>query len=273
MLFKFIKSSDDDDIQLQDKTLLLSIPSVGNVGQLAADFLITNIPNTKKIGYIDTPHVLPVVGNDAFKHNGGNVNIGAEVYEMTDYSTILLHIRSPIQNMKTFSKSFVQWVVKEKFSKMCILASANASYRMDNLLSDIQQHSITVRCKVTRGNDDGWNESSVVRVVPPLGSLAIANTHRDRSDQTSTVGSEEDLFLKGLSKYLIDECELNHVSCCLLLIICNEGDNIPHGTFLAEIVALHVLFEGNVDRVRQIQWVLPNSWKQLYGSPASSSLY
>lgn len=39
--------------------------SVGNVGQLAVDLLVSSL-KADKIGYLDDPNVLPCVGNDAY---------------------------------------------------------------------------------------------------------------------------------------------------------------------------------------------------------------
>jgi proteasome assembly chaperone 2 len=39
--------------------------SIGNVGQLAVDLIVSST-RAERIGYLDDPHVLPCVGNDAF---------------------------------------------------------------------------------------------------------------------------------------------------------------------------------------------------------------
>lgn len=39
--------------------------SIGNVGQLAVDLMVSST-GAERIGYLDDPHVLPCVGNDAY---------------------------------------------------------------------------------------------------------------------------------------------------------------------------------------------------------------
>lgn len=39
--------------------------SIGNVGQLAVDLLVASM-KAERVGYLDTPFVLPCVGNDAY---------------------------------------------------------------------------------------------------------------------------------------------------------------------------------------------------------------
>ncbi|KAM7470684.1 hypothetical protein LguiA_008867 [Lonicera macranthoides] len=46
-------------------TLLLPALSIGNVGQLAVDLLISST-RAERVGYFDEPNVLPCVGNDAY---------------------------------------------------------------------------------------------------------------------------------------------------------------------------------------------------------------
>jgi proteasome assembly chaperone 2 len=271
-MVQFIKvpsSEEDVAIHFSQTTLITSIPSVGNVGQLALDLLIRNIPNTIRVGYIQSPYVLPMVGNDAFgESEEGRLHLAAEVYVMLDYNYTLLHIRSPIVKHKLFAKELVSWVKREGFIRWLILASANASWRMDQLLSEVQQSNntqISVRCKIAGGNE--WKNSELVKVVPPLDDLA------PQHHSSSVHSEEEEKFLTGLKRELITAAENEHVSTCLILVLCNEGDNLPHGTFLAEIVSTYVLFAGDVEKARSLKWTMPSSWKFLYGPPPSSSLY
>eukprot|EP01018_Ginkgo_biloba_P002858 Gb_26126 [translate_table: standard] len=46
-------------------TLILPALSIGNVGQLAVDLLVSSL-GADKVGYLDDPYVLPCVGNDAY---------------------------------------------------------------------------------------------------------------------------------------------------------------------------------------------------------------
>ncbi|KAJ1410443.1 Proteasome assembly chaperone 2 [Sesbania bispinosa] len=46
-------------------TLILPALSIGNVGQLATDLLISSM-GSERVGYLDDPYVLPCVGNDAY---------------------------------------------------------------------------------------------------------------------------------------------------------------------------------------------------------------
>ncbi len=313
-----------------------------------------------RIGYISCPLILPVVGNDPFSPNTnshhhhhhqdieepmGQLHLSAEVYHLkhlhhacdkktgneTEY--FLIQIRSPIMQHARFAQLFMQWVCEQDFSRCLILASANASWRMDSLLLEtisteqsnnnnsssereevlvgttsshlLQRARINIRYKMTSSStnlsDDGdeksgasgsssaknaWEDSSLVKVVPPMNhSMSTSSVTRGENDdnddndhvEQQKVGvvhsEEEQKFLTGLRRELIEQAQEQGVHACMLLVLCNEGDNIPHGIFLAEVVALHVLFAGDVHPMRQIKWRMPSSWRFLYGPPPSSSLY
>lgn len=46
-------------------TLLMPALSIGNVGQLAVDLLVSS-SSARRVAYLDEPSVLPCAGNDAF---------------------------------------------------------------------------------------------------------------------------------------------------------------------------------------------------------------
>ena len=47
----------------ENATVLLGLPSNGNIGQLAVDLVLTTIwDDVKRIGYIDSDHLLPMAG-------------------------------------------------------------------------------------------------------------------------------------------------------------------------------------------------------------------
>ncbi|EXB63642.1 hypothetical protein L484_026984 [Morus notabilis] len=77
-------------------TLVLPALSIGNVGQLALDLLVSTM-RAERIGYLDTPFVLPCVGNDAYVPTPqGHLALPLEAYESPSNALTLLQQRSPI---------------------------------------------------------------------------------------------------------------------------------------------------------------------------------
>ncbi|KAJ0076765.1 hypothetical protein Patl1_36292 [Pistacia atlantica] len=54
------------DLNKDCSNLILPALSIGNVGQLAVDLLVSST-GADTIGYLDDPFVLPCVGNDAYR--------------------------------------------------------------------------------------------------------------------------------------------------------------------------------------------------------------
>lgn len=102
--------------------------SIGNVGQLAADLLVSSM-GTERVGYLDDPHVLPCVGNDAY----GPVPQGDLALPLEGFA--LLFICSvTAMNFHFF---------KLKILKMCHFFAAYDS--PSNALTIIQQRSPVIK--------------------------------------------------------------------------------------------------------------------------------
>lgn len=122
--------------KFEKNTLFIGIPSIGSVGQLTIDLLIHSF-QAKRVGFFYTKYVLPMVGNDCFtEEKKGKIHTSVEVYQHEEFTFV--QIRSPISNPKLFSEHFVDWLKNEKFSKVVILSSANASWCMDKFFKEEQ---------------------------------------------------------------------------------------------------------------------------------------
>ena len=73
---KFVKLSPETN--WSECTFVLTCVSVGNIGQLATDLLISTLPNTKKAGYLISALVQPIVGHDAFVQNSSELSLSCE---------------------------------------------------------------------------------------------------------------------------------------------------------------------------------------------------
>jgi len=73
---KFIKQTSESN--WSDCTFILACVSVGNIGQLATDLLISTLPGTKKAGYLISTLVQPIVGHDAFVQNSNELSLSCE---------------------------------------------------------------------------------------------------------------------------------------------------------------------------------------------------
>lgn len=73
---KFVKLVESSN--WSDYTFIFACVSVGNIGQLAADLLISSLPNTQKTGYLISSLVQPLVGHDAFEKNSSELSLSCD---------------------------------------------------------------------------------------------------------------------------------------------------------------------------------------------------
>uniref|UniRef100_A0A8C6DBE6 Proteasome assembly chaperone 2 n=1 Tax=Moschus moschiferus TaxID=68415 RepID=A0A8C6DBE6_MOSMO len=89
-------------------TLLMPAVSVGNVGQLAIDLIISTL-NMHKIGYFYTDCLVPMVGNNPYataEENSAELSINAEVYALPSKKLVTLQFRSifPFRSVQSLSR-------------------------------------------------------------------------------------------------------------------------------------------------------------------------
>ncbi|KAH9656470.1 proteasome assembly chaperone 2 [Citrus sinensis] len=76
--------------------LILPALSIGNVGQLAVDLLVSST-GAETVGYLDDQFVLPCVGNDAYRPSPrGGLALPLQAYESSSSGLTLIQQRSPV---------------------------------------------------------------------------------------------------------------------------------------------------------------------------------
>ncbi|KAG5265179.1 hypothetical protein AALO_G00262240 [Alosa alosa] len=245
-------------------TLILPAISVGNVGQLAADLIISTL-QLQKIGYFHTDGLIPMVGNNPYATSAENANdlsTNAEVYCSKDLKLTVLQIRAPIlqTKIKQFRKSIVSWIKSSGFSKTVLLSSSHAYQRDDQqlegtplryLLSPALQQEAGPRIKELE-----WREMEKVCAFPGI------------SD------SEQRLFIPGggITKGLYTDCCNEDIPMAVVLMFCSEGDNIPDAFALGNYLNdwLHLLSKSAQGSP---QWNIPPSWKLLFGGGIPPAIF
>lgn len=86
----------------ETSTLILPALSIGNVGQLAVDLLVSST-RAERIGYLDDPYILPCVGNDAYGPTPcGELALPLEAYDSRNNGVALVQQRSPVVKVVGF---------------------------------------------------------------------------------------------------------------------------------------------------------------------------
>eukprot|EP01126_Amoeba_proteus_P054099 TRINITY_DN662_c0_g1_i1.p1 TRINITY_DN662_c0_g1~~TRINITY_DN662_c0_g1_i1.p1 ORF type:complete len:158 (-),score=16.42 TRINITY_DN662_c0_g1_i1:198-671(-) len=122
--------------KFEGSVLVLPSLAVGNVGQLAIDTLI-NTSSLPRVGYIDSPFILPMIANDAFDSEEGCLVTCVEVFHSNSPPVFFVQQRAPIVRgrEKQYSESLVKWIISQKFSSVILLHSVDKIMRIhDSLL-------------------------------------------------------------------------------------------------------------------------------------------
>ena len=119
-------------------TLVLPSVSVGNIGQLAIDALITSY-SAVKLGYIrSSPFLLPVVANDAAAASTadvtGRLSLPVELFYSTQQRVLLLQQRAPaVTGLNGAYASALRSVVVEQLQvRDVVLLTSASSHRRDD---------------------------------------------------------------------------------------------------------------------------------------------
>ncbi|XP_012691549.2 proteasome assembly chaperone 2 [Clupea harengus] len=257
-------STDESPPSFKSYTLLMPAVSVGNVGQLAVDLIISTL-QLPKVGHFHTDSLIPMVGNNPYATSAENANdlsTNAEVYCSKDLKLAVLQIRTPIiqTRIRQFRKNIVSWIKSSGFSKTVILSSSHAYQRDDQQLQGTPlRYLLTPALQKEAGQriqELEWREMEKVSTFPGI------------SD------SEQKLYIPGggVTKGLYTDCCDEDIRMAVVLIFCSEGDNIPDAFALGNYLNdwLHLLGKPAQGSP---QWNMPPSWKLLFGNGIPPAIF
>ncbi|XP_066208800.1 proteasome assembly chaperone 2 [Saccopteryx leptura] len=251
-------------------TLLMPAVSVGNVGQLAVDLIISTL-NMCKIGYFYTDCLVPMVGNNPYatsEENSTELSINAEVYSLPSKKLVALQLRSIFIKYKSkpFCEKLLSWVKSSNCAQVIVLSSSHSYHR-----NDLQLRSTPFRYLFTppmqksvqnKFKSLNWEEMEKSPRIPEI---------RDSDFCIRVPGG-------GITKTLYDEGCSKEIPMVVLLKFVSEGDNIPDALGLVEylnewlqIIKPHLQCDGPT--ASALPWKMPSSWRLLFGSGLPPALF
>ncbi|KAM5549056.1 hypothetical protein ABKV19_000462 [Rosa sericea] len=265
-------------------TLILPALSIGNVGQLAVDLLVAST-KAERVGFLDSPYVLPCVGNDAYGPvPQGHLALPLEAYESASNGMALIQQRSPVVKgrMIEFAKKLADYVAASGKKHVIVLSSLDfGRWQRIDMSSGSQMHYLS--SSNADGTDDyceklGWKRlqdyNPNQRSWKYLNTLADGNAMPEDSLPFEGELEEEEYYYPSLPfAALFSSFKAKGLKVTCILCYCSEGDNTHDAFHLAE-AACKLLgvspsnFHGNTDN-----WLIPISWKTVYGPPADMSLF
>ncbi|XP_044282382.1 proteasome assembly chaperone 2 isoform X2 [Varanus komodoensis] len=248
--------------------LLMPAVSVGNVGQLAVDLVISTL-SMPKVGYFYTDCLVPMIGNNPYATTDDNATelcINAEVYAAPSKKLVVLQIRSPfIKNKyRLFCQILLTWVKSCGFSKIVLLSSSHAYQRNDQQLQGTSlRYLLSPAVEKATGNIMERLNGRELEQVPAFPG----------------VNGDEKVFHipgGGITKLLFTESCSKGIPLVVLLKFCSEGDNIPDAQVLADYLNEWLQLTANQSNSSPVKcsgWKIPSSWKLLFGSGLPPALF
>ncbi|KAJ3670128.1 hypothetical protein LUZ60_010452 [Juncus effusus] len=271
-------------------SLLLPALSIGNVGQLAVDLLISST-EAKRVGFLDDSSILPCVGNDAFgPQPEGNLSVSLEAYESASNGLTLIQQRSPFikgmmiqfaRNMANFiknlgNKKHIIILSSLDFSKKKKFDSSSNIYYISNIGNDgfdPQCENLGYK-KLEEYNPDQKRWKHIISLSEGLindqESQTLIQEYEDENEPLTDFDYFASLPFAALFSFF--KAKGFRVTC--LMSYCSEGDNISDSFQLAD--ATCKLLDLNPDNFNGKQgagWKIPLSWQSVYGPPPDTTIY
>lgn len=265
----------------KDFALIYPALSVGNVAQLTADLLISTL-TLHRVGYIQHPSIIPVVGGDPFAHpEATNCKLVTccEVYASEEHKIVIIQQRSPFVQGKRglYRKWLAEWIKLQQFNRVVIATSSSAEERLDRQIQG-PQFRFVASPKIEEQFGDmfrnfyHWEELEKRVSFPAPSSI----------DMPEKEGRELYIPGGGIAKSLYEDL-CNDVPVAICLMFCAEGDNIAEAIELANrlnrwlgLILFHSRSIGGADEeavVKYTQWKIPVSWKLFFGSKFDQTLF
>lgn len=249
---KFYKLSESSD--WSEYTFIFASVSIGNIGQLASDLLISSLSNTQKAGYLLTDMVQPIIGHDPFIHNSTDLSLSCELYENKALKLVIFQQRAPLFKGKRdqFVQLLTDFIQKENFKESICLTSSNAMERIDAQLSGIQcRYLVSDIEKSTISEDLKW------KVLEKR--IDYNNNGDDKKELSSFIPGG------GISQKFHKISQDKGLNSYVLIVFAHEGNNIPESiqlvNYLNEWKSLVSVNKGT----NVMPWRIPISWKYLFG--------
>ncbi|KAB1207207.1 Proteasome assembly chaperone 2 [Morella rubra] len=285
-------------------TLVLPALSIGNVGQLAVDLMVSST-KAERIGYLDNPYVLPCIGNDAYGPiPQGELALPLEAYDSSSNALTLLQQRSPVVKVMTlalflllltiylgaayvfkgrmveFAKNLADFAAASGKKHVVVLSGLDfGRWRNIDMSSGSQIYYLS--SMNADGTDDyceqlGWKR--LQEYDPAQRSWKYLSTFAEgNANQGDNLPLEDDLeeedYCPSLPFAVLFACfKAKGLKVTCLLCYCSEGDNIPDAFHLAE-EASQLLGLSPSNFHGDEKWVVPFSWKTVYGPPPDTSIF
>ncbi|WJX45527.1 hypothetical protein P8452_32401 [Trifolium repens] len=264
-------------------TLILPAVSIGNVGQLTADLLVSSM-GSEKVGYLDDPYVLPCVGNDAYgPFPQGDLALPIEAYDSPSNALTIIQQRSPVIKgmMLEFAKNMADFIAGSGKKHIIILSSLDfGKWQKVDMSSGLQIYYLS--SANSNGADEnceqlGWKK---LQDYDPsqkhwkyLNDLAEGNATPEDTISIEDELEEENYYASLPFAALFSFLKAKGLKVTCLLCYCSEGDNTSDAFQLADAACKLLKPNHPNSGIEGGKWRVPLSWMSVYGPPPDVSIF
>ncbi|XP_071958377.1 proteasome assembly chaperone 2-like [Antedon mediterranea] len=262
------------DTKWSDFTLVCPCISVGNVGQLATDLIISTL-KMEHVGYLSDSSMLPMCGNDPFNTSGlveGKLCTTAEVYQSDEKKLLVVQLRALLVKGKhsQFRKKLLDWIKRSNFSRVILLTSSFAYERIDSQITGSPLRYLTTPMLEKHPNSPTkcglghWKQLERRDFV-----------WSPEPEGTSIPEAAKGVYIPGggIAKRFFEDCCREDIALAILLNFCSEGDNIPHALQLANYLNEWLKVTEKSKQASGCSFKIPSSWTLLFGNAVNPELY
>jgi len=254
---------------IEGKVLIVPIVSTANVGQLAADLIISSL-DLHRISIFDPRNLVPVVG--AREDDEPGVTTPLELYGRQEVNIVVIQQRSPVLKSRKdeFISDLYNFIKSSQFSAVIFLSGMDTSNRTDEQMA-------TPMYKLVPPGTPSWDSSPLAIFAHlPLPTYTSASQQFSPHLQEGKI-IEAVPFIPGggLTRRILSSFPDKWSTPVLsLLQFVFEGDNRADAQLLASVVSKLLDTPSTEDREIKIKWKQPKSWNGgLFGTPHDQTLY
>ncbi|KAK9378942.1 proteasome assembly chaperone 2 [Kockiozyma suomiensis] len=240
--------------------LILPTVSSANVPQLAVDLLVHSL-KLPFYSLLDHGGLLYPFAGPAERPEGSpslGISSSLEIYHSSSVTCIIQRSPTlPASRGLFVSEVLMKFIQQNKFSRILLLSSADASRRQDPDITKIIQISLT----------DPFSTGSMTSTFSDLsGKIARLSVESSSSPPASESPIPTRIPGSGITIPFLQSALQNKLAVDALVMYAYDGDNIPDATRLSEL-ALETI---NVPS--PAKWVHPLSWDGVYGKEVQVGL-
>ncbi|XP_067933479.1 proteasome assembly chaperone 2-like [Watersipora subatra] len=266
MFFSAVNKAEFDRLDTEKYTLVLPAVSVGNVGQLTVDVLISTT-QAEIVGTIYDDSLIPLIGNNPYvSADSGKtcrLSTSCDVYASKVNKLLFIQQRATfvVGKRKQFRQKLLQWVKEQKFHKVLLISSTFAHMRSDQQLG---------------GSQHRYLATEAARSSIPKDAEYVQL--EDSPDEYGRM--KKRMPGSGIANTLFSDCSEENIGLVILLAFCSEGDNAPDALKMAEYANkwLNIHIKNKLESEDSLSdskrsWKIPQSWQLNFGNAYNQVMY